>query len=269
MLNMVGPELNNQWKPVFGSGYRLNPDHLLNRGLVAWWLMNEGSGVNTYDTSAYKNPGVLSGTTKPVWTNGPYGTALGFGGAAYINNPSDLIGIDDVTVSAVVNITNTGGNLGLVGNSKFYVLIETGLSRMLISSDGASTNIYPSWNSSTMCGVWAMVTVIRRAGNLYAYYNGTLLSNSGNGGTPARGSATTIGLALLYFQGSIDRTVIYNRALSQSEINQLYIYPFGTPDNPRLLFPSTRRYFVPSGVITFYAAWASQANSAPLGTGIY
>ena len=65
-------------KPVLGS--QLNLGSHLTRGLVGYWLMNEGSGNKVFDLSGNGNNLTLDATHTPVWTPGKFGSALSFDG---------------------------------------------------------------------------------------------------------------------------------------------------------------------------------------------
>ena len=73
-------------------------------GVVASWLMDEGSGNTVYDTSGNNNHGTIYGAT---WVDSPYGKALSFDGVDdYIEvNDSDSLDItDEITIMSYVNI---------------------------------------------------------------------------------------------------------------------------------------------------------------------
>ncbi len=68
-------------KPV--RGIRLNKSHPLARGLVGYWLFNEGSGNKVFDLSGNGNTGTFVGDV--VWTPGQSGNAI------YVPGSNDYI----------------------------------------------------------------------------------------------------------------------------------------------------------------------------------
>jgi hypothetical protein len=80
----------------------------------------------------------------------------------------------------------------------------------------------------TSTSQWYQVVILRSAGVLSSYVNGVLIS-TGIGITPRVPTAFRIGSnnGYNYFNGSIDDVRIYNRALSSTEVAQLYTYEGG------------------------------------------
>jgi len=77
-------------------GVQLIPGHPMNRGLVGWWLMNEGTGGTIYDLRGNGNYGTLEGDTH--WVSGQHGPCLSFdGGGDYV----------DVTSSSLLSLPQT------------------------------------------------------------------------------------------------------------------------------------------------------------------
>ena len=217
-------------------------------GLVGYWRFNEGSGNITHDSSGNNNDGTLNG---PTWADGKYGTALNFDGVddwvgiptLFSSNPSAL------TISAWINspLFNTGyvfyhgdtaeltlgnGNLYPNGTSEdpdsalFGLKLSDG-SSIVILSNPMTPNV---WHN--IVGVWIKGVALRvyvdgvLAGentaipNLYPYAPGygflpTIGTyNRGYTGPPDR-----------FFNGTIDDLMVYNRALKDTEVLNLYLNP--------------------------------------------
>jgi hypothetical protein len=81
------------------------------RGLVSFWKLDEGDGNITYDSSDYKNDGLLKdanttnddGNTPPQWTDGKFGYALRFDGIddyVRVEDSPSLDIVDEITIEA-------------------------------------------------------------------------------------------------------------------------------------------------------------------------
>jgi hypothetical protein len=228
----------------------------INSGLVGYWKFDEGSGNIAADSSGNGNNGAL--INSPAWVDGRWGgKALSFNGVdQYVN----VTGNTDLnphtsnwTISAWVNIaqlTNSGGNdYGFVIVGKRQTASDTSLT--LLARGGSSTTsqarfafIYdgtlqlagaqtPLMNVSG----WHYVSGERSGGDLYVYVDGVEYGpnnfvNYGGNLTASTdvNSTTPINLAhhgawSSYYNGTIDEVRIYNRTLSQQEIQEIMIVP--------------------------------------------
>ena len=205
-------------------------------GLVAYWSFNEGSGTIAHDFSGNGNNGTLSGTTIPVWTNGKFGKALTFDGStsnvAFSFNATPINTIQRLTFSAWIktsvgtgvenNVIEIGGNynswaiyidsgdggmpsLSLTGNwstgrVKATTNVKDGKWHLVTGTfDGTTGTIYIDGNAQNS----AAVTLKSQTGVL----SSAIGMNIG-GGDP--------------WNGQIDEVRIYSRALSASEVSNLY-----------------------------------------------
>lgn len=241
-------------KPVFGSGYRLNPDHPLNQGLTDWLSINERSGYVVYGIRR-SITGTLASVTN-AW--GQYGVYFGGSGdgcqgvlLSGYSNPSQItiiIKLRTYIVEAAYGfyISNdaatgdSGISIGQSPDKKVYVAIGNGyvaanaalanntsyvLALSTTYAVGATPQLYI--NGTLQSGATATATVLNTSGNMY-------LGRRANAASPSYCT-----------QVSISSCTIYSRKLSRNEIFTDYVNPYGTPSNPRLLFPSGRRYFYP------------------------
>ncbi len=212
----------------------------LDPNLVSWWKFDEGSGSTAYDfSSGGQNDGTLIHMNETDWIAGHDGNGLDFvGDGQYVTcgNDSSLDITDEVTICAwidwdgyVVNnqtITFKGDELGLFltnnSNARIGYYASFG--------GGASTHVCIP-NTSVATGSWVhlAVTYANDANHqLTAYNNGAedgyTTSYSGDLGTNTNnlliGNDTTL---LKGYEGTLDDVRIYNRKLSASEINDIYI----------------------------------------------
>jgi len=188
------------------------------------------TGGTLYDLSGNKNHGAITGAT---WGAG----ALGFDGSDYVNVPlTDKLTITDaITLSVWVRRTSNDYTVhrGIVATNAYptpYLLriTQTG-GTLLWLVDAAS--VVSVAGAVLPLDEWAHVVATYDGANLRLYRNGEI-----EGGPTALTGAIdytaediSIGSwrrALSeYFIGDIKDCAIYNRALTPSEIKQLYIDP--------------------------------------------
>ncbi|MFA5142452.1 MAG: LamG domain-containing protein [Candidatus Woesearchaeota archaeon] len=211
---------------------------------VTLWHMDEGQGNAVKDAV-----GGIDGTRMKHanWTNASkWNTALAFDGTDdYITVPytTRLAPTSAITVSAWFNsrdITKDTRILSKTQSGGYYIALNDAFGSYPSNTLGFSANIngtyraayYPVSNLSN--GVWYYVVGTFNGSALNLYLNGVLVNNytgavgsiitySANNplciGSEPDTSVCTVGS---YFNGTIDEVSIYNRALSATEINDLY-----------------------------------------------
>ena len=206
---------------------------------IAHWKFDEGSGSIAYD-SAGTNDGTIYGAT---WAIGQINGALSFDGMNdYVDIPYDSsLDIDasqGISVSVWINLNsypagwNQGPIFGLFDSTgaatKNYLLIDKPPHGNLITWDqyppyyGCLRSIKPDLDT------WYHVAVVEDSTYRAIYINGSLdisdnTSESYQGNPPDTiriGSRADIDP--FYFDGSIDDVMIFDRALSAEEVQQLY-----------------------------------------------
>jgi hypothetical protein len=194
-------------------------------GLVAAYSFNEGSGSTTYDATGNGNSGTITGAT---WTNqGKFGNALTF------NGTNSLVTIGD---SASLHLS-TGMTLETwvyptaplsVWTDLVYKAVDTYF--LFASSDsgvpagGATFSAFsPIYAPSPLpLNTWTHLAVTYDSTMVRLYVNGVL---AGSQAQTAPIAASTNPLTIggdrtfgQYFTGKIDEIRVYNRALTQSQI---------------------------------------------------
>jgi len=215
-------------------------------GLVGWWQFDEATsgtcpGASIVDSSGNGNTGTC--ISSPTWTTGaiasdPINGAMNFNG---VNTRVD-------TAAGALNITGSVISI----SAWIYPTSFGGSSKgRIVDNENSTTNGYifdidnANWSgsldfgilgSTAMCGTgsgkislntWSHVAIVYNNGCTF-YINGTVSTLA----QQQTGSITSSSLALSIggrsadntrnFQGAIDDVRIYNRALSASEISQLY-----------------------------------------------
>jgi hypothetical protein len=227
----------------------------ISSGLVGYWKFDEGSGNVTADSSGNGNNGIL--INSPAWVDGIYGKALSFNGVDQYVNITENTDLNphtsNWTISAWVNIaqlTNNGnGNYGFVVVGKRQTASDTSLT--LLAVGGSSPTSQASFafiydGTLQLAGAatplmnvfgWDYVSGVRIGGDLYVYVNGTeygpnnyipygyylTASTDVNSTTPIQLGHD--GAWSSYYNGTIGEVRIYNRALSQQEIQEIMTVP--------------------------------------------
>lgn len=229
-------------KPVLGSQLQLG--HSLACGLVGYWLLNEGSGNKVFDLSGNGNTGNLVADTHFV--PGKFGSCLSFDGTddrVNCGNNTYLGTGGKWTISLLAKqfaLTNGKGIIAkyyTTGNNRsFYFYTSSAGAQIFcrLSSDGSNniTVTSPLNAGFLVANTWYHFTWVFNGVNIAFYQDGVLI------GSPQASSVASVypGIAPLEigsgynsgitFNGLIDNVLIFNRALSASEIALLYQEPF-------------------------------------------
>jgi hypothetical protein len=215
--------------------------------LLGWWKLDEPSGNIAYDSSGNGNDGQLIQTDgfpigDPQWGGGYAGGALWLDGVDdFIEVPHNesLLPTTDVTVMAWINtprLTGAGGSnwQGLItkGNAprvySFYTDSAAGGLHFSIGPEGS----FLGSNSTDPVPLdeWVHVCAMLTNGNHLYYINGEPsppLDNGGAGSVIVPGNTATVRIGNApennSFMGKIDDVRVYNKALSQEEIQLIMI----------------------------------------------
>ncbi|UCF42224.1 MAG: LamG domain-containing protein [Planctomycetota bacterium] len=202
--------------------------------LVAYWAFDEGSGTVAYD-SAGGNDGTFVG--EPSWTTGQIDGALEFDGENdYIScgtGPA-LTGMGPFSVSAWVKTDIVKGHAIVVQRGPGSA--NNGMYGVSILADGrAQFGVYNSGHGFTCRssvivydGLWHHVAAVRTNSTDGKIYVDGSLSGSDSG--PARSLNSLLPVWIggpgftgpFRFEGKIDEVMIFNRALSDAEVEELY-----------------------------------------------
>lgn len=201
--------------------------------LVGAWLMDDGNGKTVSDSSENGLDGeAVRGD--PKWVDGKYRGALEFGGADMVTVPDDpKLDLETFTLAAWVNIPGisgawqiiaskenrgpTGRNYGLFGH------INTGV----VHYSFTTGNGWKSFDAKTAIanGEWHHVAGTYDGTTFTLYLNGAVDASTAPGTKPdSHDNVLFIGgcdIGNYWMTGAIDELALFNRALSEEEVNEL------------------------------------------------
>lgn len=227
------------------------PNYVPTNGLIGWW----GFNGNANDSSQNANNGKVNGATLTTDRFGNINSAYNFNG---VNSTIDILNSDSqliyglqqaVTVSMWV-LRNDNSDGDLMSKGCHSTNAEYGNKYFAYGFDNNNTLNFSLYNSSTVeavkspnnffnIGNWYHLTIVRDT-NIKCYINGIdVTTNPNNNGwnidynSILNNTSLTIGARNFkddlgnksytnYFNGKIDDIAIFNRALTQNEINNLY-----------------------------------------------
>jgi chitodextrinase len=195
-------------------------------GLVATYSFSEGTGLTTADASGNGYTGTL--TNGPTWATGKYGYALAYNGInSYmaVSNTFDIATLP-FTIAAWVNPTNYNDYRKIFSKRTGWTTNNMRADLTLYSGTGHVVLEQPNnileFAYSPPLNTWTHLAVVARTNGTDLYVNGNLTQTLGaftfgsNAASPVRIGCAGDGQDP--FLGRIDNLHIYNRALSQSEI---------------------------------------------------
>ena len=235
-------------------GMLLDPGAPINKGLVGWWPMWEGSGGKTLDISGKNNHGTL--TNGPLWAGG----GLKFDGTDdYVdagNNSNLRITGTNISVFGWVRPESQSTYRGIIAKygaagQRSYLLYMSNVNKpsFLISTGGTLYYTDRAGNADTVPdNVWSFLVGTFDGRYVKIYRNGDLkytddIGTSGNAIDDSTTQPVEMGryTGANFFKGSLSGGRICSRTLNASEVQQLYVKP-----NIGLWVPDITRYYIPA-----------------------
>lgn len=200
--------------------------------LVALWHMDEGFGNFIFDATLNGNDGIIYGAT---WTDGICRNALKLDGVDdRVEFFTDIfLGSSDATVIALF-FGHPNGISSILGNDGYnfiFWISDQSPEHYAIWSTDTTINeayIHPVNKSEVNENDWNFVALVKEGGDVTYYLNGIKYDNTQYTQDRPFGDLSSMryigysGNMHAYYQGIIDNVAIYNRALTQEEIQQLY-----------------------------------------------
>ena len=205
----------------------LEPSRAAITGQVAAYAFDEGSGTTIEDSSGNNNTGTL--TNGPTWTTGKIGGALSFDGVndyVDLGNPLSLRPVNQITISAWINPTDVSTSKTIVskditGAVDYFFRVQ-GPGGVRCNFEGLVLDLVGNY---VLTNVWQHLACTYDGSIVSIYKDGILLGSSAASAVTYSDSGASINIGRrdeggggLYFPGLIDDLRIYNRALSQAEI---------------------------------------------------
>ncbi|MHC4643611.1 MAG: lamin tail domain-containing protein, partial [Planctomycetota bacterium] len=198
------------------------------QGLFAHWKFDDGSG-NTATDSAGTNNGALIGA--PTWTTGRIDGALSFDGSAEYVVAAPVVPLAGNTFSAQawIRIDESAGlyNSFLMQNRfgdnyGFYFYISNDRPDVYILGSSGSAQAISA--ETLNANQWYHVATTNDGSNLKLYVDGQLKDTDSSAGLTGVNENAYIGFEPIFsisYMGLIDDVRIYNRAVSESEFQDI------------------------------------------------
>lgn len=215
----------------------LSPGASLKKGLVGHWTFDgKDTGVTyTLDKSGYGGDGSRQGGVAAV--KGKIGQAMKFdGGDDYINvgDRANLsFGTGNFSVSSWIKPDGPQDIIGAIVNKYsgpgYFISLNAWTPRLFLS-DGVGGYLWENCGTTQVAGnAWShLVFIMDRSSNARCYINGVqtgIIDVTSENGNLDTASDFSIGHEFAddrWFKGLIDEVRMYNRALTKTEIQQLY-----------------------------------------------
>jgi hypothetical protein len=230
-------------KPLLGVP--VNWSHPLARGLVGCYLMNEGGGDKIYDLSGNQYIGSFaSGAAAPVWTPAKFGTGLYFDGSDdWLGQAKCPVSGYPFTLSAWFNTTDTAATSdhhiltlrGVSSDTYYGIAVRYNTFKGIAIARNTNTS-YASTLKTVNDGKWHNITAVFESATSRTVYLDGVYQATSTSSVTFSGTAWYVGSrgGAGFFNGLIDNANVWNRALSASEIAQLYREPFCMFDRPSI-----------------------------------
>ncbi len=212
--------------------------------IVVWYKFDETSGTTAADSSGYSRDGTRSGA---AWnsTGGQVDGALDCNGDGYVSVPSSVFsGIGNEVTICIWQYGNAAiqpsGDM-LFNSSDFKINSHVPWGDGIVYWEaprvgGVPEEISKAANAANYEGAWNhwAFTKDAAAGDMKIYLNGQLW-HSGTGKTNSMAGITTFAIGAqsdgsqYKYHGLIDSFRIYDKELSATDINDIYIDEGGTP----------------------------------------
>ena len=230
--------------------------------LISYWKFDEGSGTIAYD-SVGANHGTIHGAT---WTTGIVGNALSFDGVddyVEVLNSDDFNFKDQVSVGMWLNLNTELNDWGSFVSKIGYGYPMPG-SGWDLRANGSNCLVFTVVTEQNLGNVdyhTAYEIPLNEWVNIIATYDGNFVRVYTNGEKEFESEATgslinneeniILGSqsGFRFINGIIDDVRLYNRALTEAEIQALYYE--GVPPNIVVLSPGNKTYSVNDVPLTF------------------
>lgn len=195
-------------------------------GLIAWYKLNDGSGTSALDSSGNNNTAVNTGSGSAVtWTTGNIGPTAAYchGGQGFAAPHLAAYNSSAITNSYWVKFDDISNVYRVDEKNGDWIFRTAGAGMQFIDA------IVFNSNASNSTG-WDMWTFTGDGTNYKLYKNGVLDASQAQAfPTPSNNADFLICPGINTLAGALEDVRIYNRALTQADVTELYAYREGSP----------------------------------------
>lgn len=227
------------------KGVMLNRGHPISRGLVGFWLMNEGAGTLLNDLSGSGLHATI--ITEPTWASGVYGPSVVGSESSYaVVIPGNAgyatpVVAYPITIACIARATTSSGQSSTFISLSDYSANDQSLGLGFTNSEGYGWRIYVYSTIFNAClsGVvdsgWHLIVGVFHSDTLrQIYVDGILKGTDTESDTfPSNTDCLTFGVlgrsnaySSGLFEGDMALAAIWASALTASEIASLYRDPY-------------------------------------------
>jgi hypothetical protein len=202
---------------------------------IAYWRLNETAGSTAFDYAG-DNHGTYNNVIQGVGGIVPGDGAAEFNGtSSSVTTTPVLNGLEDFTMTGwILRLANQNNRTGLFGQDnkvEFGYINNNTLQAWTDNGLNVSPNPFPN-------GEWSQVALVSEGGTLTMYTNGLAAASRTHITQADNNNTFNIGGGGIFdnpasngnwFNGQIDEVAVFDRALSASEL--LNLYQLGIPDN--------------------------------------
>lgn len=207
-------------------------------GIISWWSFDETSGNQAADRLG-KSPGAY--VNNPIPAPGLVRGSLRFNGTNYVSVPQNSLwsfGSKDFSFEFWVNFdTPQGGSIGhpssiFVGcdegpnnRNKYFFALGGGYLEFHINGPGIGPKFFPLVPFNPSVARWYHLAIVRSGYSYTIFINGVPAGTAMDSDViPTPNAPLTIAQSELigFLQGRMDELTIYNRALSNAEVQAIY-----------------------------------------------
>ena len=214
------------------NGFAQIPSYVPTNGLVGWWPFNG----NANDESGNNNNGIVTGALLSSDRNGSLNSAYSFDGTGdYIDcgNSGSINIIGDITTSSWINANNFNIDHGIISKLGLYDLVTNSpyTQPPLNKLRWNAGNVPFLFSNVISANQWLhVVTVYSQTNGKSIYLNGVLFATDSQTGTVTPNTSNNLYIGAHQptivnywsWNGLLDDIGIWNRAISQQEITNLY-----------------------------------------------
>jgi hypothetical protein len=239
---MIFERTTPQRKPAFGT-MALDPGHPLARGLMGYWLTNEGAGQRVLDLTGRNVMGVSS-SGAVTWGASRRGVVPTLPGDYFpVVSPASELAAGPISAAAFVypTVDDYANWIGHNGNAGWRCRMDAGRTVTLLDRGG--THVL-STSATIPLNAWSRLTIVMTASGCAIYINGVLSTSDGTAFGGGSSSASELALGgqgtgntAEAWRGPLDSIRYWFRGLTAGEVAWDAAEPYG------MLRPILRRRF--------------------------